>query len=400
MFLKNRGKCIFFVLVFSCNSKVDKQAVNDTTLVVDIVKKKEVLPIKSVKNDRIIFDSTYDRTAAYIAGVNQPSHNVIERDSVWYKYAANLDKSWSSSYFERYDVLHQWADSEFTHRIKIGDVLFYPFSGADFLNSYTLFPNYKTYLLIGLEPVGALPDLQSKSKEEIYSYLEKIDKSLYDFIHNSFFHTKKMKVHFKSEEVNGVIPDLSIFIKRTGHVITNIESVQLDSVGKVQLFAYDSLLSPEFKADGVKISFHLAGNSTPKQLFYFSQNLNDKVLTKKSPIYKYLDGQYGFFTYLKSASYLMHYPNYSLIRHLILKNSFGLLQDDTGIPYRYFDSIHWDLRLYGNYVAPSKPFTSALFFQKDLNEIYRKDSTIEALPFTLGYNQKKGKTNLLLGLKK
>ena len=37
-------------------------------------------------------------------------------------------------------------------------------------------------------------------------------------------------------------------------------------------------------------------------------------------------------TYLKSASYLMHRPTFSIIRNLILSESENILQDDSGIP--------------------------------------------------------------------
>jgi len=43
------------------------------------------------------------------------------------------------------------------------------------------------------------------------------------------------------------------------------------------------------------------------------------------------------------------------MRNLILKNSNYVLEDDTGIPYDYFDkSGKWNIKLYGQYLKPVK----------------------------------------------
>jgi hypothetical protein len=63
------------------------------------------------------------------------------------------------------------------------------------------------------------------------------------------------------------------------------------------------------------------------------------------------------------------------------------VQDDTGIPYKYFEEgKKFNVKLYGQYVQPVKDF-SYLKLQKELIEAFKRDSTsIKQLPFHLGYH--------------
>jgi hypothetical protein len=103
--------------------------------------------------------------------------------------------------------------------------------------------------------------------------------------------------------------------------------------------------------------------------------------------------QPGSITYVKSASYLMHKNYFSNIRSLILEKSAAVVQDDSAIPYRYFDKEAWDIRLYGTYAAPIELFKVHL--EKDLKEAYARDS--KKLGFRLGYANQ---SNMLVARKK
>ena len=59
---------------------------------------------------------------------------------------------------------------------------------------------------------------------------------------------------------------------------------------------------------------------------------------------------------LKAASYLMHAKNFSQVRDFLLTHSKVILQDDSGIPCRFFDKHKWDIRYCGQYVGPIERF--------------------------------------------
>ncbi|MFM7855165.1 MAG: hypothetical protein ACKO96_25360, partial [Flammeovirgaceae bacterium] len=69
---------------------------------------------------------------------------------------------------------------------------------------------------------------------------------------------------------------------------------------------------------------------------------------------------------------------------MILDKSAYLVQDDTGIPYRYFKAGTWRVELHGHYHKPINAF-SAKLYQQDLREAYEDSSLYKGeLSFSLG----------------
>jgi len=101
------------------------------------------------------------------------------------------------------------------------------------------------------------------------------------------------------------------------------------------------------------------------------------------------------FTFLKSASYLMHHPFFGAIRKRILAMSYAILQDDSAVPYRYYDREAWDVTLYGRYDGPIKLFADD--FEPELYDAYRSTPGIKPLDFRFGYAPA---SDLLLAVKK
>ena len=52
---------------------------------------------------------------------------------------------------------------------------------------------------------------------------------------------------------------------------------------------------------------------------------------------------------IKSASYLLHDAQFSKTRAMVLDSADVLVQDDTGIPYRFINQSPWQVKLYGKY---------------------------------------------------
>ena len=64
---------------------------------------------------------------------------------------------------------------------------------------------------------------------------------------------------------------------------------------------------------------------------------------------RFLERRGGFNVYLKSASYLLHMPEFAAVRELILGSGRTILQDDSGVPLRHFDRERFSLRFFGTY---------------------------------------------------
>jgi len=90
---------------------------------------------------------------------------------------------------------------------------------------------------------------------------------------------------------------------------------------------------------------------------------------------------------------MLHRKEFSLIRNLVLENSGAVLQDDSGIPYRWFGSDLWKVQLYGDY---DRPYGSFKYMeQADLRNAYKQPGT-KPLPMHVGYGYRKITSNLLL----
>ena len=82
---------------------------------------------------------------------------------------------------------------------------------------------------------------------------------------------------------------------------------------------------------------------------YFSVNLCDNGLRENQPFLAFLSWLKGTATLLKATSYMTHRPEFSIIRERVLSKSIAVLQDDSGIPYRFFRAAV-DVQLFGAYV--------------------------------------------------
>lgn len=388
---------VSFFTLFSCQksteTSTEKQAIAEKQDSV-IATKAEPISTLSPQNP------WYDGIAKLISARTDSNYSAIRNDSSWKTYATKMDSTWKMVSEKRLSLMRDWAKGEYDAVAQKSDTLFYPFSGPDFLNAYTLFPNTKTYFLIALEPIGMLPDFKPSDNKKWISYFRDMQVSLSDIYKKSYFITKRMNEHLSSDNVYGTLPIMAVFLKQTDHVISDIKAIRLDSLGNLVEMPYDSLAKPKKRPRGVKIEFYKNGESTLRQLYYFSADLGDAALSEKFRFRKFMDRMSSFNAYAKSASYLMHYDEFSIPRNQILNKAKVFLQDDTGMPIRYVDTAKFEIRLYGKYVQPVKDFSKYLF-QKDLEKRYKQDSAkVKELPFELGYHWGSKKNNLMLLLRK
>ena len=94
----------------------------------------------------------------------------------------------------------------------------------------------------------------------------------------------------------------------------------------------------------------------------------------------------------------MHYETFSKIKNLTIAKSASLLQDDTGIPYRFL-STSFQANLYGKYTIPIKNFSASAHYQKDLAKLYADSAKVKDLPFSLGYHWQDLNQNYMLFVK-
>jgi hypothetical protein len=320
-------------------------------------------------------------TARFLAGMQISADSPLAkfaRDAGWQQHARLFDAAWKELDRRQISKIRSWSEANLRARQR---TLYYMFSGPDFLYADAFFPDASTYVLAGLEPVGPVPEITERLRHS----LPNLRASLNTVLNVGFFITKDMKGKLNE----GTLPILYVFLARAGKTIREVSLVSLDR---------DGVLQPPDHArasQGVKIVF--TGNDGATQtLYYFRTDLSDSGV-KNSGFLEFCEKLAPGDSLLKSASYLMHSEGFARVRQFVLDHSRSIVQDDSGIPLRFFRSQEWQLDPFGTYLGPIAIFPGR--GQPMLRELFQK-SRAPRLEFGLGYRHRGHDSNLLLAVKK
>ena len=326
-------------------------------------------------------------TARFLAGL-PPADNSplapLAKDRGWQQHASVFNAAFERAEKSQLSRIRAWSSSNLTSS---RPTVFYMFSGPDFLYANAFYPKAKTYVLSGLEPVGTVPDLTTL-RGAMPSELAKLRGSLTTIFSASFFITKQMKSDLRSGRVNGTLPILYVFLARSGYTVREVTPVKLDNEGK--LMDGDAGRS---SAPGIKIVF-AGSDGEARTLYYFNTDLSNGGV-KNSGFLKFCETLAPGDSFVKSASYLLHSGNFSTVRDFLLEHSAVMVQDDSGIPLRYYDPKKWELHPFGRYLAPLGIFPGT--HQREYIELFKRARPID---FGIGYRHRPNESNLLLAVRK
>jgi hypothetical protein len=341
-------------------------------------------------------------TARFLAGKGVPSSSRLaeqaQTDS-YAEYAEQIASGWRQFLQPNLERMQTWWAGRAPAKYS---TVFYPFSGPDIGNALAFFPNADSYLLFGLEPPGAIPDLPAMQPEAISSGLNELKASLSTILQVNYFFTKAMEKRLGRGSFNSITGLLLFFLAMSDCEVTGARRIAIARGGAlVPGTAADESVSGRShpRVPGVEITFRRNG-SKEQTLRYFMVDVADAALAKSSPGFlPYLESQGRFVTMIKAASYLMHNEgrkepaHFEQIRALILSQSDFVVQDDSGVPLRLFARDTWKLAFHGTYEAPTREFGKHL--QNDLRVEMHWNSTGK-LPFSYGYAYKQGESNLMI----
>ncbi|WP_191005520.1 hypothetical protein [Hymenobacter montanus] len=369
-----------------------------TAAAIDSTKRDSTKSAPSAANAKLLTAPDTTRAqdvAAFLSGLRPSSHSdllALATKPAWKAFAKDQDRSWAKYRATHTTRMTKWARTELDSVHRSSPTIFYPFSGPDFLNVFTMFPTSQTYVLMGLEPVGSIPTRTSLANPKLFSTVKT---SLWSVLNFSFFRTNDMAVDLKSMELNGALPLMMLFAVRTGNQIIAIRPVQLDATGQLtdrtadttQVDASKPVLGVEMKLRGP--------DGQPKTVYYFSTDLSNQGLRAKPAPLAFVRALGPLTTYVKSATYLMHKSYFSEVRRLVLRRSRYVLQDDSGIAMKFFQKGAWKFNYYGTYKRPIPLFAN--HYQADLTRAYTDSlHPPKPLPFGTGYNWRQTDSNLLL----
>lgn len=340
-------------------------------------------------------ESSPDERAKFLAGQPPPGHSVLyglQNTATYFNHLRTFGETWRNFERSHFQPKRDWAREELAARAPGSSVLYYMFAGPDFINATALFPDCGTYILVGLEPVGEVPPPEQLEEEQLAAGLENLRNTTDTTLKFSYFITKDMRADLERTAFRGVLPILYAFVALAGNTILSSDLISINNSGQLVERAGAGL-------PGVRIRFERYPGARPQTLYYIRADLSDAGL--KSPAAPLLTWMRSFppgAAYVKAASYLMHESYFSRIRDFLLGHCQTILQDDSGIPLRYFDTDKWQLYFFGSYTRPIEIFDRK--FQPDLREAYESRSVPESLPFGTGYNFQPGESNLMLAVKR
>ncbi len=383
------------IISFSCQSSgAESKKINNDT----IAKRDSLTLVDSLPINHLVTGSGgyYDEVSAIISGVKQSGQLAALHDSsVWSNHREFIDKNWVKVEKNRLMPMAGWTNKEMSAVSKTISTAFYPFSGPDFMTVNAFFPQAIKLIMLGLEPVGALPKVEKFNREESSDYSENLKRSLTEIFERSYFITEYMLRDFQRQKVNGTLPVICFFMKRSGHVIDSLHYIVKTEKGELQEVDY----ADNVKAIGVRVTCHKAG--LVKNVYYFKYDVSNQYFNDTAAFFKFVKANVAnAATYIKSASYVLHANFMSNMKKMILSGSNVILQDDTGIPYdEIAGSGGWNIKLFGEYSQPIKNFPY-LRMQKSIMAAYEKDTaSVPKLPFHLGYHWTTGKDVLMLATK-
>jgi hypothetical protein len=325
-------------------------------------------------------DAAYNDNALFLAGLPVASSSpyyALERTDAWKSYASVFEENWSHVDRDQLKPIETFAQTRIAPLHSRVDFVFYPFAGPDVLYAMKFFPKAPAFVLCGLEPVG---DIQTADQlnQNLDRNLKRWLWALFSIFNRSFFVTTEMNRNFNGQVSSGVLPVIDLLLARTG---STLEAVQFGTIDESGRFVAESH-TPGTAPESVEITFRANAEAVPRKLYYVDSDLGAPFSTHPG-LSRFLESLGTPATLIKSGSFLLQGDKFAALRDQILATSGLILEDDSGIPYRYFSDPRWRVQLYGAYSKPGWPFQDD--YQKDLATDASNPGKTKPLGFSFGY---------------
>jgi hypothetical protein len=393
-FISRFPLAILCFIVISCSNPTENKITTKASA--EINQDTTAAPFIEVEPVKVNIDSSYNNLSNLIAG-----YPINYYQPQWDKtfielFNKNVNQKMMSIESSRLSKIRSWNESNIKgNGANDTNFVFYPFSGGDFIHMAWLYPNANEYFMIAREKVGDIPNLFSKDSAYTSQYLKDIEFVLRDIYTKSYFITKNMSADTKhNTKVNGMLPLILWGAVRTGHEISQVSFGKIDDNGNFNAARNHP------NSNIVQVILWNKKLKKAQKVTYFCCDLANDELQSHPGNMLFMDKAISTNcnTFIKSASYLLHYGSFSTIRDFVLSKSNYLVQDDTGIPYKHFNYEQWKISVFGVYEKPVRDFSDNLY-QEDLDSAYKTPSYLGELDFSLGYHWGSKKQNQIVAKK-
>lgn len=340
---------------------------------------------------------SWNAEARFLAGVPLAAEEPLaglQQTPAYREHSSDFEKMWVRYNQHYFTPIRLWSSVELAPRISTSAPVFYFFGGPDVISSLAFFPNASDFILGGLESVGSLPSPQTLPPESLQSSLANLRKSTEAILSFGFFITKDMKAGLDATEFKGVTPIMLVFLAMSGCEVLDVSYFGVRGDGGSEEYGREPK-TVRGVLPGVKITFRKNTGSAPQRIYYVQANVADDSLHAGSGLLRWAGGFGVGNVYLKAASYLLHESYFSKIRGFLLSNAASVLQDDSGIPFSFFQNGEWRCWFFGTYNGTLDLFKK--YYQAQLPVAFQTSGM--PLPFGTGYKWRLGESNLLLAIR-
>ena len=337
----------------------------------------------------------WDAQAKFLAGIPLPEGArlaALQRPAAYRQHSKAFESLWARYNEHYFTPMRAWSASVLAQRIPYGSPLVYFFGGPDALAAMAYYPEAADYLLGGLEPVGSVPAPDSLDAVRLETALKNLRQSSEVILSFGHFITKDMKAELEAADFRGVLPLLLTFVAMSGGEVLDVCYFTVRNDGGVTNFG--PAAGARGAIPGVRITFRRSPGASTQRIHYVQADVSDSGLGSGGHVLAFASSFGRANVYLKAASYLMHEPYFSKIRKFLLENSTSVLQDDSGIPLKYFQDGNWRCWFFGKYSGTLDIFKK--YYQLDMGKAF--DLSGEPLPFGTGYKWRLGASNLMLAV--
>src|SRR5881392_775036 len=265
-----------------------------------------------------------NEVARFLAGMPVSENSPLApltRDPAWQSHAAFFEEQFSKLHLRQLQKLHGWQATYLPESLQPIPVVFYMFSGPDFLYVDQFFPRAAVYVLSGKEALGPPPDpLRIANLSGALGNLENAMKSS---LSTTYFITKDMKIDLHEQNLNGVLPILYAYLARADKSITN---VAFGSLGSGGVFEEAVPGKRGGSIPGVRIRYTDNQSGNAQTLFYFTTDISDGGVKSTPGFIKFCERLGSGSSFLKSSSYLLFENGFATIRNFILDHSNIIVQ--------------------------------------------------------------------------
>ena len=164
-------------------------------------------------------------------------------------------------------------------------------------------------------------------------------------------------------------------MRLTGGEIVSTRYVGVAGDGTLQEYGNPSRFARRLARSANRLSARR--RASVQTLYYVQANVADDALKSNPAILNGRGASAQGNVYLKAASYLLHESYFSRIRSFLLNQAASILQDDSGIPFRFFRDGGWRCWFFGTYSGTLDIF--AKYYQSDLQAAFAAPGAAVAL---------------------